>query len=149
MIAQRTPAANIRSWCLTRALALEGQIDTSRLYRHRFSKAQVIGSQPDHCVPILRVLVDPELAHTINLRLAWDFGAGVAVGLHLRNSIAYVNDGVGADAVVTCLPMVWADLLTNRAALSQVLADGSLTITGDVGAAIVALGVFEVDGLRS
>jgi len=149
MVAQRTPAANIRSWCLTRALALEGAIDTSRLYRHRFSKAQVISSEPDHCVPILRVLVDPELAHGIDIRLAWDFGSGVVVGLHLRNSIAYVNDGVEADAVISCSPQVWADLLTNRTSLSQVLADGSLTVTGAVDAAIASLGVFEVDGLRS
>jgi alkyl sulfatase BDS1-like metallo-beta-lactamase superfamily hydrolase len=148
-VAQRTPAANIRSWCLTRVLALEGAIDTSRLYRHRFSKAQVIGSKPDHGVPILRVLVDPELASGIDLALAWDFGQGIVTGLHLRNSIAFVNDGARADAVISCSPVVWADLLTNRAALSQVLADGSLVVTGEVDAAVAALGVFEVDGLRA
>ena len=71
------------------------------------------------------------------------------VSLHLRNSIDYVSVGVGADAVITCSPQVWADLLTNRTSLSQVVADGSLVITGDVNAAIASLGVFEVDGLRA
>lgn len=149
LVAQRTPAANIRSWCLTRALALEGAIDTSRLYRHRFSKAQVLASIPDHCVPILRVLVDPELAHGLDVRLAWDFGTGVVVGLHVRNSIAFPNLGAGADATIACTPTVWADLLTNRAALSQAIDDGMITISGDVDAASRALAIFEVDGLRA
>lgn len=148
VVAQRTPAANIRSWCLTRALALEGSIDTSRLYRHRFSRAQVLQSVPDHCVPVLRVLVDPEMVHGLDLHLAWDFGAGATTGLHLRNSIACPTDGAGADATIMCTPQVWADLLTNRTALSVALDDGSLRIDGDVGAVIDALHVFEVDGLR-
>ena len=40
-IAQRTTAANIRNWCLTRALELDGQLDVSRFRRHRFSGGQV------------------------------------------------------------------------------------------------------------
>jgi alkyl sulfatase BDS1-like metallo-beta-lactamase superfamily hydrolase len=60
-IAQRTPAANIRSWCLTRALYLDGSLDLSRLYRHRFSRAQVLGSPPDRSVHILRVSASAQL----------------------------------------------------------------------------------------
>ena len=147
-VAQRTPAANIRSWCLTRALALEGSIDTSRLRVHRFSRAQVLASTPDHCVPVLRVLLDPEAAHGRDLRLAWDFGSGVVVGLHLRNCVAVPTDGSSASATIRCSPDVWADLLTNRAAASEVLADGRLTIDGDTAAGIDALGAFDVDGFR-
>lgn len=151
-VAQRTPAANIRNWCLTRARALEGTIDTGRLYRHRFSRAQVL-ADPDHCVPVLRVLVDPDLAHGRDLHVAWDFGAGPVVGLHLRNSVAVPTDGGGAAVVVRCTPEVWADLLTNRSALSAAVADGRVAVdaTGpeDVDAAMVALAGFEVDGLRA
>lgn len=147
-IARRTPAANIRNWCLTRALALDGSIDTSRLFRHRFSRAQVLGDVPDHCVPILRVLVDPELVDGLDIALAWDFGAGVATGLHLRNSIACPTDGSSAAIVVRCAPAVWADLLTDRAGLSEALSDGRVVITGDEAVARRALAVFEVDGLR-
>lgn len=152
-IAQRTPAANIRSWCLTRALALESAIDTSRLYRHRFSRAQVLGATPDHCVPVLRVLVDPELAHGVDLHVAWDFGNGPNVGLHLRNSVAVPTDGATADVTVHCTPEVWADLLTNRATLTDSLADERLTITQSAerstDATVAALRIFEVDGLRA
>ena len=147
-IARRTSAANIRNWCLTRALALDGSIDTSRLFRHRFSRAQVLGAVPDHCVPILRVLVDPELVDGLDIALAWDFGSGVVTGLHLRNSIACPTDGSSAAIVVHCEPAVWADLLTDRAGLSEALADGRVVITGDESVARRALAVFEVDGLR-
>ncbi len=152
-VAQRTPAANIRSWCLTRALALEGTIDTTRLFRHRFSRNQILGSTPDHGVPVLRVLVDPKRAHGLDLRLAWDFGSGPVVGLHLRNSVAVPTDGSNASATICCAPDVWADLLTNRASLSDALTDGRVTVEGasdeTVDAARRALGVFEVDGLRA
>jgi len=147
-VAQRTPAANIRNWCLTRALGLEGTIDTARLLRHRFSRAQVLGSTPEHCVPVLRVLLDPELAHGLDVHLAWDFGDGPAVGLHLRNSVAVPTDGTGAAITIACEPATWSDLLTNRAALSDALADGRVRIDGPVTVATEALRVFDVDGLR-
>ncbi len=148
-IAHRTPAANIRIWCLTRALFLDGSLDLSRLYRHRFSRAQVLGSPPDRSVHILRVLLDPEFAHGINLRLAWRFADGSLTGLHLRNSIACPTDGADAQATVVCSIETWAELLTGRLALSGALADGSVVIEGDAAAAVRALGAFDVDGLRA
>ncbi len=148
-VAQRTSAANIRIWCLTRALSLEGSIDTSRLYRHRFSRAQILGASPERSVHILRVLVDPELAQGVNVRLGWDFGDGVATGLHVRNSIACPTDGSDAQIVVECSLETWADVLTNRLALSDAIANGNIVIVGEHSLAIGALGIFDVDGLRS
>ncbi len=148
-IAYRTPAANIRSWCLTRALFLDGSLDLSRLYRHRFSRAQVLGSPPDRSVHILRVLVDPEPAHGIDLRLAWHFADGTLTGLHLRNSIACPTDGTDAAATVVCTIETWAELLTGRLRLSAALAEGSVVIEGDADGAVRALAVFDVDGLRA
>jgi alkyl sulfatase BDS1-like metallo-beta-lactamase superfamily hydrolase len=148
-IAQRTPAANIRNWCLTRALFLDGSLDLSRLYRHRISRAQVLGSPPDRSVHILRVLVDPELAHGIDLRLAWRFADGTTTGLHLRNSIACPTDGADAQATITCSIETWAELLTGRQLLSAALADGSVNVEGDRSKVVMALGVFDVDGLRA
>ncbi len=148
-VAQRTSAANIRIWCLTRALSLEGSIDTSRLYRHRFSRAQVLGSSPERSVHILRVLVDPELAQGVNIRLGWDFGDGASTGLHVRNSIACPTDGTDAQIIVECSLETWADVLTNRVALSDAIANGNIVIVGERSLAINTLGIFDVDGLRS
>lgn len=148
-IAQRTPAANIRNWCLTRALFLDGSLDLTRLYRHRFSRAQVLGSPPEASVHILRVLLDPDLAHGIDLRLAWRFADDLVTGLHLRNSIACPTDGADAQATVVCSIETWAGLLSGRMALSDALADGAVMIEGDSASAIRALGAFDVDGLRA
>lgn len=148
-IAERTPAANIRNWCLTRALALDGTIDTARLTRHRFSRAQVLGSPPDRSVHVLRVLVDPDRADGLDVRLAWTFDDGAVTGLHLRNSIACPTDGSDADITITCSLATWASILSGRLLLSAALDDGSVMIDGDRSTAITALGVFEVDGLRA
>jgi alkyl sulfatase BDS1-like metallo-beta-lactamase superfamily hydrolase len=100
-------------------------------------------------VHILRVLVDPELAHGINVHLAWRFADGSVTGLHLRNSIAVPTDGADAQATVLCSIETWAEVLTGRLALSEALVDEVVVIEGDRGAAVRALGVFEVAGLRA
>ncbi len=100
VIGQRSPAANIRSWCLTRALSLEGAIDTSRLYQHRFGRQQVISSPVERSVHVLRVLVNPDDLGDVDVHVGWDVGSGVVTGLHFRNGIACPTDGVGCTATV-------------------------------------------------
>lgn len=149
VIAQRTPAANIRSWCLTRALALEGAIDTSRLYQHRFGRQQVIASPIERSVHVLRVLVDPELLADVDVHIGWDVGSGVETGLHFRNGIACPTDGGDCTATVVCSVDTWADLLTGRATLSASLESGAVRIDGDADAALVALRACDPEGLRA
>ena len=43
-IAQRTTAANVRNWCLTRARHLDGSARTDRFHTHRFDRHQAISS---------------------------------------------------------------------------------------------------------
>lgn len=149
VIGQRTPAANIRSWCLTRALALEGAIDTSRLYQHRFGRQQVISAPIERSVHVLRVLVDPDELGDVDVHVGWDVGSGVVTGLHFRNGIACPTDGVGCSATVVCSVDTWADLLTGRTSLSNALAAGALRIDGDSATAMAALGACDPEGLRS
>jgi hypothetical protein len=85
----------------------------------------------------------------VNVRLGWDFGDGVATGLHVRNSIACPTDGSDAQIIVECSLETWADVLTNRLALSDAIANGNIVIVGEHSLAIGALGIFDVDGLRS
>ena len=78
--ARQTPAANVRNWCLTRALLLEGSIDLSRFLTHRFRYQEVMAAPPDRFVPVLRVLLDPERAAGIDDELGWHFSGGEAGG---------------------------------------------------------------------
>ena len=148
-IGQRTSAANIRVWCLTRALSLEGAVDTSRLYQHRFNRKQVLGSPVESSVHILRVLVDAELAHGIDCHIAFAFTDRPTTGLHVRNSVAAATKGEGATNVVACSIETWADILTGRANWSTVVADGRVVVVGDEAAVRRALAIFEVEGLRT
>ena len=95
------------------------------------------------------MLVDAELAQGMNVRLGWDFGDGASTGLHLRNSIACPTDGIDAQIVVQCSLETWADVLTNRLALSDAITNGNIVIVGERSLATNALGIFDVDGLRS
>lgn len=149
IIGQRSPAANIRSWCLTRALSLEGTIDTSRLYQHRFGRQQVISSPIERSVHVLRVLVNPDELGDIDVHVGWDVGSGVETGLHFRNGIACPTDGVGCTAIVACSIETWADLLTGRTTWSVAVDSGALRVTGDVVAASAALRACDPEGLRS
>jgi alkyl sulfatase BDS1-like metallo-beta-lactamase superfamily hydrolase len=148
-ISQRSTAANIRVWCLTRALSLEGKVDTSRLYQHRFNRRQVLLSPIESSVHILRVLVDSERAHLMNTHIAFDFGDRGTTGLHIRNSVACATSGFGAAQTVTCSLETWADLLTGKSQLSAAIDAGQIVVNGDVAAVKTALAIFEVEGLRS
>jgi alkyl sulfatase BDS1-like metallo-beta-lactamase superfamily hydrolase len=148
-IGQRTTAANIRVWCLTRALSLEGKVDTSRLYQHRFNRKQILSSPIESSVHVLRVLVDSDRAHGLNTHIAFDFGDRGTTGLHIRNSVACATNGVGAQHTVACSPETWADIVTGKSQLSAAIDAGQVVVTGDVAVVKSALAVFEVEGLRS
>jgi len=148
LIGQRTSAANIRSWCLTRALDLDGTIDNSRLYTHRFPRAQVLGALAQS-VHVLRVVLDPAAAEGIDVRLAWRFVGGVTAGLHVRNCVGVPTDGSDADATIECEPSVWADILAGAITLTEAVDNGTVQITGDRSAALQALAAFDAAGLRA
>jgi alkyl sulfatase BDS1-like metallo-beta-lactamase superfamily hydrolase len=148
-IGQRTTAANIRVWCLTRALALEGKVDTSRLYQHRFNRKQVLSSPIESSVHVLRVLVDNERAHGLNIHIAFDFGDRGTTGLHIRNSVACATNGSGAQHIVTCSLETWAEVLTGKSQLSSAIDAGQVVITGDAATLKSVLSIFEVEGLCS
>jgi alkyl sulfatase BDS1-like metallo-beta-lactamase superfamily hydrolase len=148
-IGQRTTAANIRVWCLTRALSLEGKVDTSRLYQHRFNRKQILSSPVESSVHILRVLIDSDRAHGLNTHIAFDFGDRGTTGLHIRNSVACATNGAGAQHTVACSLETWADIVTGKSQLSAAIDAGQVVVTGDVSAVKSALAIFEVEGLRS
>ncbi len=147
-VAQGTSAANIRNWCLTRALELEGALDLSRLAAHRLRPAELAARPPREALHLLRVMVDPARAEGIDLHMGFDFPDAEDAGLHVRNGVSVATDGAGA---TTCLSVRWADLvraLGGEVRLSDLEASGALAITGDADLARRALAVFDLPGLR-
>lgn len=148
IVAQRSSAANIRNWCLTRALQLEGVVDGSRYRTHRLQRAQVT-ADPVASVQVLRVLLDPVAAEGIDTKITWDFDGVGTTGIHLRHSIACPCDGSDGDVTLSCDPTDWSAIVAGGAALSEAITAGKVRMEGNIGAGMQALRCFELIGLRS
>lgn len=133
-IGQRTTSANVRGWCLTRSHDLEGLLDLDRYRVHRLGHSQVLATDPNVIIAGLRVLVDPRRAEGMDDHVRFRVGSGAEVrvcGLRMRNLVAVPTDGSGAEMELAMTHDVLADLLSGRRSLDELLADSSLTSSGD------------------
>jgi alkyl sulfatase BDS1-like metallo-beta-lactamase superfamily hydrolase len=149
LVAQRTPAANIRNWCLARARHLDGSLDATRFNTHRINKRQILSGPISSAVGILRVLLEPTRAEGVNIHIAFNFSQGQKTGLHIRNSVAVPTSGLGAANSITCDVAVWADILSGTTTLSQAIDASTLQIDGNKSQVLHALACFDVVGLQS
>jgi len=146
--ARHTPSANVRNWCLTRALVLEGSIDLSRFLVHRFRYQEVLAAPADRFVPVLRVLLDPERAVGIEDELAWRFAGGERAGLRIRGQVAIPTSGVEASLGINLSHETWAEILGGRTTLSEALQKGVLSLDGDRRRIVRFLNAFDHPGLH-
>jgi alkyl sulfatase BDS1-like metallo-beta-lactamase superfamily hydrolase len=143
-VAYRTPAANLRNWCLTRARELEGRLDLARFRRHRFRAEDVLGAPAGAFVATLRVLLDPETAEGVDDELAWHFDDGTVAGLALRGQVAVPTDGRAATLAIRLSLATWAALLSGRQTLADAIASGSVQVDGDARRVVRMLACFDV-----
>ncbi len=147
-IGQRTTSANVRGWCLTRALELEGAADVARHRGHRFGRRQVLAGSPATFVHTLRVLLDPDRAVGVDAHVRWRFADGLTTGLWVRNQVAVPTDGSGADLEVAMSHEALADLLSDRVAFSEAVASGAIVVTGEMDVVRHTLACFDLESLR-
>ena len=126
-VAQRTTASNIRNWCLTHALELEGFINLERHRKHRFSRSVVVSNPPSSTVHALRVLLDPNQTIGYQQELRWNFDTGETTGLLIRNDVAVPTDGKDSNLSISLSVETWADLLAGKVTLSDSLTSGMIT----------------------
>ena len=132
-IAQRTTAANIRNWCLTRARHLDGTMSTDRFHAHRFDRAAVRQGNPGDALSTLRVMLDPLRCTDRTMHVAVELPDARA-GLHVRRGVAVLTDGSGADATVTMDRDTWAEIVTGKISIADAFASGaaSSATAGDI-----------------
>ena len=147
IVAQRTTAANLRSWCLTRAQELEGSLDLARFRIHRFNQREVASSPPEVYVKALRVLLVPDRAAGVDEHLRFVVGDRSSIGLHVRRCVAVPTNGEGADLGIELDRQTWASILANKLTLEDALAAGSVQIHGDVARVRTVLGCFDLESL--
>lgn len=146
-IAQRTTSANVRNWCLTRALELDGQIDLSRHRGFRAGRGQVLANEPSTFVHGLKTILVPELAAEVDCHIAFSIGDS-RCGLHIRRGVAVPTDGTSADHTVTISRENWADVISAKLPWTDALDAGAALIEGDNQAVTAALGCFEHPALQ-
>ena len=129
-VAQHTTSTNVRNWCLTRALELEGQLDLSRFRTHRFSAGEVLAAPPTRFIPVLRVLLDPAAAEGLEEELAWHFPGGNRAGLKVRGCVAVATDGADASLSIGLSHETWAQILGAKLKLSDAIEQGLVSIQG-------------------
>ena len=126
LIAERTPAANIRNWAITRARHLDGQTPMDRFMKHSFGARAIAHVPSTDLIHTLRVLLDP--AHAEGLRAHVRFVVdGESAGLLLRNCVAVPTDGKDASVEVAMTRTTLAAILSNK----QLWSAADITITGD------------------
>ena len=130
VIAERTPAANIRNWAITRARHLDGSFPMDRFMQHGFNAKFIGDVSAVSLVHTLRVLLDPSAVDGINHHIAFVIGDETA-GLHVRNAVAVPTDGWGATTVVRMSRETFVTMLTGRTAWSAEVAAGAIAVSGD------------------
>ncbi|MEZ5560539.1 MAG: alkyl sulfatase dimerization domain-containing protein [Pseudomonadales bacterium] len=145
-VARGTTSANLRNWCLTRALELDGSIDLSRFRTHRFRAEELAGEPPQQAVPVLRVLLDPARAEGLDREIRFEFDNGAAAGLHVRGCVAVPTSGADADLALSLDQATWIRLLTGKLRLTEAIASGAARCTGSRDELLRVLAVFDLPG---
>lgn len=144
LVAERTPAANIRNWAITRARHLDGSTPMDRHYRHVFGLRAMSRSSSGDLVRTLRVLLDPDMASGVNAHICFVID-DETVGLHVRNGVAVPTDGNRAHATVSMSRATLLQLLAGKVSWSE----APLEVTGSVDAVDSMRRCFDHDGIAS
>ncbi len=147
-VGQSSPGANIRNWCLTRALEVDGTIDLKRFRIHRIREAEVLAGEAARWVAILRVFLDAEQATGFSDRIGFSFDDGSRGGLMVRHSVA-VPVEFDTCALQWSLPAAsWAKLLSGKRSLSAVLEETCLLEPSEQDRIRMFLGLFDPASLK-
>ena len=133
VIAERTPAANIRNWAITRARHLDGSMPMDRFMRHTFSSGVLRTTPSAELIATLRVLIEPSAIEGMNHHIAFHID-DVVCGLHVRNGVAVPTAGDNPNSTVAMSEKTLHVMLKGSALWSDLVGDGSVSITGDAGA---------------
>jgi len=147
LVGQRTTSANIRNWCITRALDLEGALDMSPYKVHRVFPIQIMQWPIETAIGVLKVFVDPETTDGIDAHVAWNLDGEIA-GLHFRNAIACETNGDGASATYVGSREDWGWVISGQGTIDQAVNDGRFSVIGDAAKARNALRCLDHDSFR-
>jgi len=147
-VAQRTTSANVRNWCLTRALEREQALDLSRHRIHRFSEHVVLNNPASSSVHALKVLLVPELAEEREMEMLWEFSNGEKTGLRIRNQVAVPTNGEDANIRIALTHETWAKVLGRKIFLSEALSSNMISTDVDTNEVLAFFAMFDHTSLN-
>lgn len=147
-VAERTPAANIRNWALTRARHLDRSTPMDRYYGHRFQAKSLASLDNKAIIATLRVTIEPTLIEGVDHHIAFVVD-GEICGLHVRNGVAVPTNGNQAGSTVTTSRATLVSVLANRKSWSDCVRDGSIEVNDNGTMVDTIRAAFDVEGLRS
>ncbi len=118
-VAYSTSAANIRNWCITRALELDESLNLSRFRKHRFNKRELSRRTTMDSLKLLRVLLIPENADGYAQTLQFNFSDDERLFYSIRNSVAVIDKNLEASLFINLSSDTWYDLLSTKKTLSE------------------------------
>ena len=118
-VAYSTSAANIRNWCITRALELDESLNLSRFRKHRFNKRELSRRNPMDSLKLLRVLLIPENADGYAQTLQFNFSDDEKIFYSIRNSVAIIDKESKRGPSLNLSSDTWYDLLSMKKTLSE------------------------------
>ena len=127
--AYNTTSANVRNWCVTRALELDGSSNLQRFRTHRFQKRELARRPATESLGLLRVLLVPERAGELHQTLTLSFTDGGAAALTIRHGVAVpaVGEALPETALTASISSEnWFEIMGGKLALSEAMADGML-----------------------
>ena len=145
-MAERTPAANIRNWCITRARHLDGSFPMDRFNQHNFNPKFLSEATATSLVHTMRVLVEPSMIEGINHHIAFVIDNEEA-GWHVRNSVIVPTNGWGAQSLVRMSRATFLTMIGGRLLWSEAVASGDITMTGSIDIVDQVRGAIENKGI--
>ena len=128
-VAYNTTSANVRNWCITRALELDGSSNLQRFRTHRFQKRELARRPAAESLGLLRVLLVPQRAGELHQTLKLSFTDGGIAALTIRHGVAVPEDEDRSPENLLTASISseqWFDIMGGKLALSQAMTDGAL-----------------------
>ena len=142
-MSEATMSHNLRSWYLTRARILKGEVTLPAVLP---TAPAVVAANVQNYVDNFRIRINHSKAGDTAAKVGFQFDNGEEVALEIRNGVSYSRDTIeSSDVVVKMNPAAFAQIYNNLATIDQLVAAGEASIaSGDVATASELLGLYDV-----
>ncbi|MEZ9849583.1 alkyl sulfatase dimerization domain-containing protein [Vibrio breoganii] len=125
-MAESTESHNLRSWYLTQARMVKGEIALPSVLP---ANPQVVAADVVNFVDNFRVRLDYKAAGETRAKIGFQFESGKSALLEIRNGVSYTRDSLeGADVIIKMNDATFAKLFNNMSDVQGLVESGEASI---------------------